>query len=204
ARGVSAKVNLAIDRYPKWKGLPSELQPPVITIAPNMNYLERAFDDAKYGEYSRAPFLDIAVPSVLDRTIAPEGKHVMSVYVLFAPYHLRHGDWNAMRELLGDHVVQTIEQYAPGFTESILHRQVVTPWDLEAEFGLTEGNIHHGELSLDQIFFMRPVPGYSRYRTPIPSLYICGASTHPGGGVTGIPGSLAAQEILSDFKSGKV
>jgi phytoene dehydrogenase-like protein len=204
ARGVSAKVNLALDRYPNWKGLPSGLQPAVTLIAPNLNYLERAFDDAKYGEYSRAPFLEIAIPSVVDSTVAPEGKHVMSVYVLFAPYHLRHGDWNAMRELLGDHVVQTIEQYAPGFRDSILHRQVVTPWDLENEFGLTEGHIHHGELSLDQLFFMRPVPGYSRYRSPIPRLYLCSAATHPGGGVTGIPGTLAANEILSDFKSGKI
>jgi phytoene dehydrogenase-like protein len=200
SRGVSAKVNFALDGYPKWKALDSSIQPASICIAPNMNYLERAFDDAKYGEYSRAPFLDIAIPSVVDNTLAPEGKHVMSVYVLFAPYHLRHGDWNAMRELLGDLVVQTIESYAPGFSDLILRRQVLTPLDLEQTYGLTEGHIHHGEMSLDQVFFMRPVSGYARYRSPIDGLYLCGAATHPGGGVTGIPGSLAAREVLRDFK----
>ena len=200
ARGVSAKVNFALDSYPNWKAWNHDLTPPVVTtIAPNMNYLERAFDDAKYGEYSRAPFLEIAIPSVVDGSLAPEGKHVMSVYCLFAPYHLRNGDWNAMRELFGDLVVQTIENYAPGFSDSILHRQVITPLDLERIYGLTEGHVHHQEISLDQIFFMRPVPGYSDYRTPIRNLYMCGAATHPGGGVTGIPGSLAAQTILSDL-----
>jgi len=198
ARGVSAKVNFALERYPKWNGLKDDFIPVVTVIAPNMNYLERAFDDAKYGEYSRAPFLDIVVPSVADSSLAPSGKHVMSVYCLFAPYHLRNGDWNAMRELFGDVVVQTIEHYAPGFSDSIIHRHVVTPLDLERIYGLTEGHVHHQELSLDQIFFMRPVPGYSHYRTPIENLYMCGASTHPGGGVTGIPGSLAAQAVLED------
>jgi phytoene dehydrogenase-like protein len=200
SRGVSAKVNFALDGYPKWKALEDSIQPASICIAPNMNYLERAFDDAKYGEYSRAPFLDIVIPSVVDNTIAPEGKHVMSVYVLFAPYHLQHGDWNAMRELLGDLVVQTIESYAPGFSDLILHRQVLTPLDLEQTYGLTEGHVHQGEMSLDQVFFMRPVPGYGRYRSPIDNLYLCGAATHPGGGVTGIPGSLAAREILRNSK----
>ncbi len=201
ARGVSAKVNFALDRYPRWKALQDEnMTPACISIAPNMNYLERAFDDAKYGEYSRAPFFDIVIPSVVDKTLAPEGKHVMSTYVLFAPYHLRHSDWNSMRELLGDLVVQTLDSYAPGFSDSILHRQVLTPLDMEMTYGLTEGHIHHGEMSLDQIFFMRPVPGYAHYTTPIENLYLCGASTHPGGGVTGIPGTLAAKEILKNFK----
>jgi phytoene dehydrogenase-like protein len=204
SRGVSAKVNLALDRYPKWKGLKSDETPANICIAPNMDYLEKAFDDAKYGDYSKSPFLDIGIPSVVDSSIAPAGKHVMSVYILFAPYHLKQGDWNAKREAFGNNVVRTIEEYAPGFSESILHKQVVTPLDLETEFGMTEGHIHHGEISLDQILFMRPVPGYSRYRTPIEGLYLCGASAHPGGGVTGLPGSLAASEILTDFKSGKV
>ncbi len=204
ARGVSAKVNLALDSYPKWKALKGDFTPVVVDIAPNMNYLERAFDDAKYGEYSRAPFLDIAIPSVVDPSLAPSGKHVMSVYVLFAPYHLKNGDWNAMKELFGDMVVQTIEHYAPGFSDSILHRQVITPLDLERTYGLTEGHIHHGELALDQIFFMRPVPGYSHYGAPIRNLYMCSAATHPGGGVTGIPGSLSAQQILSDFRSGSI
>jgi phytoene dehydrogenase-like protein len=124
----------------------------------------------------------------------------MSVYVLFAPYHLKEGNWNQLKDQFGDTVIKTIEAYAPGFSNSILHRQIVTPLDLETEFGLTEGNINQGELSLDQIMFMRPVSGYSRYRTPITNLYLCGAATHPGGGVTGIPGSLAANQILADSK----
>jgi phytoene dehydrogenase-like protein len=165
-----------------------------------MDYLERAFDDAKYGQPSKSPFLDIAIPSVVDSTVAPAGKHVMSVYVLFAPYHLKQGNWNELREKFGDNVVKTIEAYAPGFSNLILHRQVITPLDLETEFGLTEGNIHQGEISLDQIMFMRPVAGYGRYKTPIENLYLCGAATHPGGGVSGIPGSLAANQILSDWK----
>jgi phytoene dehydrogenase-like protein len=202
ARGVSAKVNLALDRYPQWRGLGNE-QPAAVCIAPSMDYLEHAFDDAKYGNFSRAPFLDIAIPSVVDPTVAPEGKHVMSIYVLFAPYHLKKGDWNSRRNELGDAVIRTLEEYAPGLSSSILKRQVVTPLDLETEFGLTEGHIHHGEISLDQIFFMRPVPGYSRYRTPVSNLYLCGAAAHPGGGVTGIPGSNAAAAVLQDLREGK-
>lgn len=204
SRGVSAKVNLALDRYPNWKGVKGDFMPANVCIAPSMDYLERAFDDAKYGNYSKSPYLDIAIPTVVDSSIAPAGKHVMSVYVLFAPYHLKQGDWNAKREEFGNNVIRTIEEYAPGFSGSILHKQVVTPLDLETEFGMTEGHIHHGEISLDQILFMRPVPGFSRYRTPIEGLYICGASAHPGGGVTGLPGSISASEILADFKSGKV
>jgi phytoene dehydrogenase-like protein len=200
SRGVSCKVNLALDSYPNWKGLDSVQQPPALCIAPDMDYLEKAFDDAKYGRPSKAPFLDIAIPSVVDSSIAPHGKHVMSVYALFAPYHLKEGDWNQKREEFGDTVVKTIEAYAPGFSNLILHRQVITPLDLENEFGLTEGNINQGEMSLDQIMFMRPISGYSRYKTPIENLYLCGAATHPGGGVTGIPGSLAATQILSDWK----
>ncbi len=200
SRGVSAKVNFALDGYPRWKGLNGDQKPAAICIAPDMDYLERAFDDAKYGQPSKAPFLDIAIPSVVDSTVAPAGKQVMSVYVLFAPYHLKEGSWSEKKEKFGDNVVKTIETYAPGFSNLILHRQIVTPLDLETEFGLTEGNIHQGEISLDQIMFMRPIPGYSRYKTPIQNLYLCGAATHPGGGVTGIPGSLAANQILSDWK----
>lgn len=200
ARGVSAKVNLALDRYPQWKDAFDGVTTPVnVLIAPGVDYLEKAFDDAKYGDFSKAPFLEIAIPTIVDPSLAPEGKHVMSVYVLFAPYHLKQGDWNAKRDALGDTVIKTIEQYAPGFSSSILHKQVITPLDLESEYGLTEGHIHHGELALDQIMFMRPVPGYARYRTPIQNLYLCSAATHPGGGVTGLPGYLASQEILSDM-----
>lgn len=203
SRGVSAKVNLALDRYPQWKGADGTT-PGCVAIAPDMDYLEHAFDDAKYGDFSKAPFLDIGIPSVVDSTVAPAGKHVMSVYVMYAPYHLASGDWNAKKDALGDTVIKTLEEYAPGISSSILHRQIVTPLDLETEFGLTEGNINHAEISLDQIMFMRPVSGYSRYRTPVERLYLCGAAAHPGGGVTGLPGSLAAREILSDFKSNKI
>jgi phytoene dehydrogenase-like protein len=199
-RGVSAKVNFALDDYPKWKNVDSSLKPVSVLIAPDLDYLERAFDDAKYGRYSRSPFLEIAIPTAVDSSLAPSGKHVMSVYVLFAPYHLKEGNWKEKREEFGDNVVKTIEQYAPGFSNTILKRQVITPLDLETEFGMTEGHIHHGEISLDQIMFMRPVPGYSRYRTPIEGLYLCGAAAHPGGGVTGIPGALAAEQMLSDLR----
>lgn len=203
SRGVSAKVNLALDRYPKWTGLTDET-PAAVCIAPDMDYLERAFDDAKYGRYSKAPFMDVSIPSVVDPTVAPSGKHVMSIFVQYAPYHLQTGDWNGMRDEFGDVVIKALEEYAPGISSSILHRQVISPLDLETEYALTEGNIHQGEIALDQILFMRPVSGYSRYRTPIGGLYLCGAAAHPGGGVTGLPGSLAAVEILSDFKSGVV
>jgi len=199
ARGVSAKVNFALSDYPRWKNLTDPLRPVVTIVAPDMHFLERAFQDAENGRYSQQQFLDIAVPSVVDSTLAPEGKHVMSVYCLFAPYHLRNGDWNALREPFGDAVTRTIETYAPGFSESILHRHVVTPLDLEKVYGLTEGHVHHQELTLDQVLSMRPVAGYANYRTPIRNLYLCGASTHPGGGVTGIPGTLAAHAILHDF-----
>lgn len=203
SRGVSAKVNLALDRYPKWSGLADEM-PAGVCIAPDMDYLERAFEDAKSGRYSRAPFLDIGIPSVVDPSVAPAGKHLMSIYAMYAPYHLKEGDWNEKRDEFGDVVLKTLEEYAPGISSSVLHRQVITPLDLETEYGLTEGNIHQAEISLDQIFYMRPVSGYSRYRTPVTGLYLCGATAHPGGGVTGLPGSLAAGEILSDFKSGIV
>ncbi len=200
SRGVSCKVNFALDAYPNWKGIDSVQQPPALCIAPDMDYLEKAFDDAKYGYPSKAPFLDIAIPSVVDSSVAPHGKHIMSVYALFAPYHLKEGNWNQKKDAFGDTVVKTIESYAPGFSKLVLHRQIVSPLDLETEFGLTEGNINQGELSLDQIMFMRPISGYSRYRTPIENLYLCGAATHPGGGVTGIPGLLAANQILADSK----
>lgn len=200
SRGVSAKVNLALDRYPQWASQFESVENPInVVISPSMDYLEKAFDDAKYGDFSKNPFLDIAIPTVVDPSLAPEGKHVMSVYVMFAPYHLKQGDWNQKRDALGDTVLKTIEQYAPGFTSTVLHRQVITPLDLETEYGMTEGHINHGEQALDQIMFMRPIPGYARYRTPIRNLYLCSATAHPGGGVTGLPGYLASQAVLADL-----
>jgi len=171
-----------------------------ISISPSIDYIERAYDDAKYGEFSRRPYLDVIIPSMLDPSMAPPGKHVMSIFVQYAPYHLKNGTWPEKREVLGDTVVDTLNEYAPNLKNIILHRQVVTPWDLEQEFGLTEGNIFQGELTLDQLFFLRPVPGWAKYRTPIKNLYMCGACTHPGGGVMAASGRLAALEILKDMK----
>jgi phytoene dehydrogenase-like protein len=201
-RGSSAKVNLALDTLPSftcWPGEGPHLSG-AISISPSIDYLERAYDDAKYGDYSRRPYLDIILPSMLDPSMAPPGKHVMSIFVQYAPYHLKNGTWPEKREALGDTVVDTLSEYAPNLKDIILHRQVVTPWDLEREFGLTEGNIFQGELTLDQLFFLRPVPGWAKYRTPIKNLYMCGSCTHPGGGVMAASGRLAALEILKDWK----
>jgi phytoene dehydrogenase-like protein len=199
-RGSSGKVNLALDALPNFTSLPGE-GPHLrgaISISPSIDYLERAYDDAKYGSFSRRPYLDIVIPSTIDPTMAPPGKHVMSIFVQYAPYRLKQGSWPDLRENFGDTVIDTLAEYAPNIKNIILHRQVVTPWDLEQEYGLTEGNIFHGELALDQLFFMRPVPGWARYRTPIAGLYLCGAGTHPGGGVMGASGRLAALELLKD------
>jgi phytoene dehydrogenase-like protein len=170
-----------------------------ISISPSLDYIERAYDDAKYGDFSRRPYMDIILPSVLDPSMAPLGKHVMSIFVQYAPYALKSGTWPEQREAFGDTVIETLSEYAPNIKDIILHRQVVTPWDLEQEFGLTEGNIFQGELTLDQLFFLRPVPGWAKYRTPIKNLYMCGACTHPGGGVMAASGRLAALEILKDM-----
>lgn len=201
-RGSSAKVNLALDTLPSftcWPGEGPHLSG-AISISPSIDYLERAYDDAKYGDYSRRPYLDIILPSMLDPSMAPPGKHVMSIFVQYAPYHLRNGTWPEKREAFGDTVIDTLSEYAPNLKDIILHRQVVTPWDLEQEFGLTEGNIFQGELTLDQLFFLRPVPGWAKYRTPLKNLYVCGSCTHPGGGVMAASGRLAALEILKDWK----
>ena len=201
-RGSSGKVNLALDALPDFTCLPGD-GPHLrgaISISPSIDYLERAYDDAKYGSFSRRPYLDIVIPSTIDPTMAPPGKHVMSIFVQYAPYRLKEGSWPELREKFGDTVIDTLAEYAPNLKNIILHRQVVTPWDLEQEYGLTEGNIFHGELSLDQLFFMRPVPGWARYRTPVAGLYLCAAGTHPGGGVMGASGRLAALELLKDSK----
>jgi phytoene dehydrogenase-like protein len=205
-RGSSGKVNLALDALPNFTCFPGE-GPHLrgaISVAPSIDYLERAYDDAKYGSFSRRPYLDIVIPSTIDPTLAPPGKHVMSIFVQYAPYHLREGSWPERREEFGNAVIDTLSEYAPNLKNIILHRQVLTPWDLEQEFGLTEGNIFHGELALDQLFFMRPLPGWAQYRTPIKNLYLCAAGTHPGGGVMGASGRLAALEILKDWKRGSI
>ena len=206
ARGTVAKVNLALEALPKFKNASgNETEPSlggVIHIGPTLDYLERAADAAKYGRFSEKPFLEITIPTVADPSLAPPGKHVMSVWMQFAPYHLRGANWNDQRDALGDTVVNLIDDHAPGFKNSILHRQVLTPLDLENDFGLTGGHPYHGELGLDQIFFMRPVSGWARYRTPIKNLYLCGSAAHPGGGITGLPGFYAAKEILKKRRLG--
>ncbi len=202
-RGSSGKVNLAVDRLPEFTCRPSingtaDHLRGDIAIAPSIEYLEKAYDEAKYGDFSRRPYLNVVIPSVLDPSVAPPGKHIVSCFVQYAPYHLTEGPehWPERREAFGDTVVDTLAEYCPGFKESILFRQVLTPWDLEQEFGLTEGNIFHGELSQEQLLFQRPVSGWARYRTPIRRLWMCASGTHPGGGVMGAPGMLAAQAIL--------
>lgn len=201
-RGTTAKVNLALDGLPAFKGITeaeSQLSGHII-ICPNLEYLERAYDDAKYGRYSQQPYLDIVIPTVLDASLAPAGKHIMSIIMQYAPYKLRESHWDDMREKLGDHIINTLVQYAPNLKELILHRHVLTPLDYEREYALTEGGEFHGQMGLDQLLFMRPVAGFGQYRTPIARFYLCGAGTHPGGGVTGAPGYNAAREILRDWK----
>jgi phytoene dehydrogenase-like protein len=202
-RGACAKVHLLLDELPSFSGVGG--QGPqlngVISISPSVKYLERAYDDAKYGRSSREPYLEVSIPSVADPGVAPDGRHVVSILAQYAPYRLEEGAWDsARRDALGDTVVRTLAEYAPKLESAILERHVMTPLDLEETFGLSEGNIYHGEHTLDQMFFMRPVPGAARYRTPIERLYLCGAGTHPGGGVTGVPGYNAAREILRDGK----
>ncbi len=202
-RGSSGKVNLALDGLPNFKAIPGEgahLRG-AISISPSVEYMERAYDDAKYGNFSRRPYIDMVIPTLTDPSVAPPGKHIMSCFVQYAPYKLRPGlNWDDQKEAFGDTVINTIAEYAPNIKDIILHRQVVTPLDLERDFGLTEGNIFQGELSLEQLFFLRPVPGYAAFRTPIKNLYMCGSATHPGGGIMGAPGRLAALEILKDHK----
>jgi phytoene dehydrogenase-like protein len=199
-RGSSGKVNLALDRLPEFSARPGS-GPHLrgdIAIAPGVEYLERAYDDAKYGSFSRRPYINVVIPSTVDPTVAPPGKHVMSCFVQYAPYEIAEGParWPEKREAFGDAVVDTLGEYIPGFRDSILHRQVLTPWDLEQEFGLAEGNIFHGELTLDQLSFLRPAAGFARYRTPLERLWLAGSGAHPGGGIMGAPGALCARAML--------
>ena len=197
-RGSSGKVNLALDALPDFKCLPgagAHLRG-AISISPSVEYMERAYDEAKYGNYSKRPYIDVVIPTLTDPSLAPPGKHVMSCFVQYAPYQLKCGNWDERREAFGDTVIETLAEYAPNLKNVIIGRHLLTPLDLEREWGLTEGNIFQGELSLEQLFFLRPVPGWAEYRTPIKNLYVCGSATHPGGGIMGAPGRLAAMEIL--------
>jgi len=203
-RGSSGKVNLALDALPNFKCFPG---PGVhlrgaISISPSMEYMERAYDDAKYGHFSRKPYIDMVIPSLTDPSVAPAGKHVLSCFVQYAPYKLAQGTWDDQKQAFGDNVINTIAEYAPNIKDIIVGRQVLTPLDLEREFGLTQGNIFQGELSLEQLFFLRPVAGWAYYRTPIHNLYMCGSATHPGGGIMGANGRIASQVILKEWKGG--
>jgi phytoene dehydrogenase-like protein len=201
-RGSSGKVNLALDALPELKCLPGD-GPHLrgaISISPGIEYMERGYDDAKYGHYSRRPYVDMVIPSLTDPSVAPPGKHVLSCFVQYAPYKLAEGTWDDQREAFGDNVIDTLSEYMPNIKKIIVGRQVLTPLDLEREFGLTQGNIFQGELSLEQLFFLRPVPGWAYYKTPVDNLYMCGSATHPGGGIMAAPGRIASQVILKEWK----
>lgn len=201
--GAVGKVNLALSALPTFRGLDGNgktLLGGRIHVGPGIDYLEKAFDAAKYGAFSPHPWCDVTIPSLLDPSLAPAGGHVLSATVQYAPERLREGDWKTRRDAFGDAVVQTLATYAPDLPSRVLARQVITPRELEDVYGLTGGHIFHGEQALDQIFTMRPLLGWARYRTPVSGLYLCGAGTHPGGRVTGVPGANAAREILQDLK----
>ena len=197
--GTVAKLNFALNGLPAFRGIAGDAASMLrgrLHVGPGIDYLERAFDASKYGETSPSPYLDIAFPSVVDPSMAPSGRHVMSVHMQYAPFKRREGSWTGQDGALADIVLRTLEPYAPGITGLVEHRQVITPLDLEQVYGLTGGHIHHGELALDQLFTMRPTLGWADYRTPLTGLYLCGSGTHPGNGLTGASGQNAAREIL--------
>lgn len=200
-RGSSGKVNLALDSIPEFSCRPGDGDHirGDIAIAPSIDYLEKAFDQAKYGEFSTRPYINAVIPTLTDPSLAPPGKHILSCFVQYAPYHIKQGaeNWPKYREAFGDAVVDTMAEYIPGLKDKILYRQVLTPWDIEQKMGLTEGNIFHGELSLEQLLFQRPIAGYSKYKTSIPKLWMCGSGTHPGGGIMGASGELCAKTMLT-------
>jgi phytoene dehydrogenase-like protein len=204
--GPCAKVNMVLAEEPRFTGT-SLAAPPLertfYTLVPSLEFAERCYDIAKFGEIPEELWVDCVVSSNADASLAPPGNHILTCFVQYVPYRLRDGNWDEKRELLGDRVVKKIAEYAPNVPGVIAARQVLTPLDLERTYGLTEGNIFHGDLRLEQLFFMRPVPGWSQYRTPIDGLYLCGAGAHPGGGVTGAPGRNAAHQVLRDWKKGR-
>lgn len=207
-KGTTAKVNLALDDLPYFPSLASAIAPDGfrqalsgrIHIGPEIDYLERAFDASKYGEFSPAPCLDVSIPSISDTSLCPLGKHVMSVYMQYAPFQLKTGDWSSQRQALGETVVKTLAHYSPNLPSLILGTQVVTPHDLQEDYALTGGHIFHGELALDQLFTMRPFLDWARYLAPIRGLYLCGSGTHPGNGLTGASGANSAREIIRDLR----
>ena len=197
--GTSIKINLAVSALPNFRALPGALGPQhraTMHICPNIDYVEKAWDDAKYGRPSQSPLLELTSPTQYDPSLAPAGKHIIGIFLQYAPYRLRQGTWDEQREPFTRRVLEIIDDYAPGFSSGVEHVQTLTPLDLERDFGLTGGNIFHGEMSVDQMFMLRPVSGWARYRTPIRGLFMCGSGTHPGGGVMGTPGHNAAREML--------
>ncbi len=203
-RGSAARIHLALGELPEFAGLAGEdareRLSGNIQIAPNMTYLQRAYDCTKYGEYSSHPYLDIEIPTLRDPDLAPPGQHILSITAKYAPYRLRNASWDEHRESFTENVLSTLSEYAPKLRDSILHQRTLLPEDLETRFGLPEGNGNHGEMTLDQFLHMRPIPGYAQYRAPVEGLYLCGAGAHPGGGVTGLPGHNAARQVLKDWK----
>jgi len=201
--GPCAKVNLVLSEEPRFVGTPAThtpLERTFYTLVPSLEFAERCYDRSKFGEIPEELWVDCVIASNADASLAPSGTHIMTCFVQYVPYKLREGTWDEKRALLRERVIRKIGQHAPNVPASIVACQVLTPLDLERTYALTEGNIFHGDLSLEQLFFMRPVPGWSRYRTPIAGLYLCGAGAHPGGGVTGAPGRNAAQQVLRDWK----
>jgi phytoene dehydrogenase-like protein len=205
--GTSCKINLALSGLPRFTAFPETPGPQhraTMHICPSIEYVERAWDDAKYGHPSQRPLLELTIPTMYDPSLAPPGRHIMGIFLQYAPYTLSSGTWDELREPFGDRVLTLIEEYAPNIREIVIDRQVLSPLDLERRFGITGGNIFHGEMSLDQMFSLRPVAGWARYRTPVQGLYLCGSGAHPGGGVMGAPGYNAAREILNGRRGPQV
>jgi len=204
---ASLKINLALSALPDFAASPGAAPGPqhrgTIHLCPGLDYMERAYDDARAGRPSAEPILEATIPSVVDPSVAPPGRHLMSMFVQYAPYRLAAGSWDEERERFADRCVALMDRYAPGFASSVLHREVLAPPDLERRFGLTGGNIFQGAMPLSQLFSMRPLPGWADYRTPVAGLYLCGAATHPGGGVMGACGFNAAREILREVRRGR-
>jgi phytoene dehydrogenase-like protein len=200
AHGTVAKVNLALSRLPEFTGVPRDALTGRVRIAPDLDYLERAFDHSKYGRYSPEPYIELTIPTLLDPSLAPEGAHVLSAYVQFAPYKLRNATWDAERDALARIVIDTLERHAPGLRAAVVAQQTITPLDLEQKYGFTGGHVFHGELALDQLLSMRPLLGWGNYRTPVRQLYLCGSGTHPGTGLTGLSGANAAREIARNLR----
>jgi phytoene dehydrogenase-like protein len=203
-QGCSVKINLALDTLPDFTAYPGAHLGPhhgaTMHICPSMDYVDRAWEEGQAGRPSTQPLLEITIPTAYDETLAPPGKHIMGIFVQYAPYSLRDGDWDQCKEQFADRCIEVLAEYAPNIRQSIIHRHVISPRDLECNYTLTGGNIFHGDMTLDQLFCMRPIAGWAQYRTPIHGLYLCGAGTHPGGGVMGAPGYNAAREVLADWR----